>query len=180
MAAGSEGDAEGELAAAVGSAGCEEAGEVGACSGEHEQRESGDAPEEAADDFAVVAVEAWVDEAEGLAVVGLRIFFCELGGDGVEVFDGPFGGYAGLEPSDDGDSDRCAVVQEIAGPELLLVHDGDPVVGPDEALGTVELRGGHADDREGMLVEFNGRADDVGVGLKCAAPESVAENHIRG
>ena len=89
MAAGSKGDAEGELAAAVGSAGCEEAGEVGACRGEHEQREDGDAPEESADDFAVVAEEAWVDEAQGLAVVGLRIFLCELGGDGVRDFRGP-------------------------------------------------------------------------------------------
>ena len=79
-----------------------------------------------------------------------------------EIFVARCGGHAGLKPADDGNSDRCAAHAGNPDPELLLVHDGDPVVGPDKPLGAVELRGGHADDRKGMLVELDGRADTPG------------------
>ena len=33
-----------------------------------------------------------------------------------------------------------------------------------------------ADDRERMLVEFDGRADDSGISMKRAAPERIAQD----
>jgi hypothetical protein len=114
-----------------------------------------------------------------LPVVRLGIFLCELGGDGAEIFGGLLGRYAGLQSTDDGDRGGCAVVQEVVAPELLFVQHGDPVVGPDEALGAVKLRGSDANDGERMLVELDGGADDCRVGVKRAAPESIAQDQIR-
>src|SRR5262249_38714643 len=62
--------------------------------------------------------------------------------------------------------------------DLLSVDGWNPVVGPEEEVGTVIVMGCDTEDGEGMLVEGDDFAEDMWACGKTALPEVVAEHDV--
>jgi len=179
-AAGADGDADAELAGTVCGACGEEAAEVGAGGDEDEQGKEHDPGEEGVDG----ATEQVADKAnrrkserEGLVlaeeVVG------EGAGDSGEVGVGLLGGDAGCEPGDDPGVVVPATFERAEALDLGLVLDGDPELGPEEALGSIEVARSDSDDDVGVLVDEDGLANDLRRSGEADLPGGEAEDDDR-
>src|ERR1700722_5275199 len=61
---------------------------------------------------------------------------------------------------------------------LLGVDSRNPIVRPEEVIGTVKVRRRNTNDGKGMLIEKNNLAEDVWTCGKMTLPEVVAENNV--
>ena len=91
----------------------------------------------------------------------VRVLFCQLPRNGSHVLRCLLLRNARLEPAEDGEFTVTAPVEVIPAGDLLRVDDRNPVVGPEEVIGTVKVLRRDADNGEGMLIQKNDLADDV-------------------
>src|SRR5262249_35236184 len=117
-AAGSDGETDGEFAAAVCGAGGEDAREIGAGGEQDENRHEHDAEEKGAGGSAEAAAEKSGLDEVGVEGFVFRMNFRELASDGAEVVCGLMGSDAGLEASDDVNLVIAADAEVIAAVEV--------------------------------------------------------------
>jgi hypothetical protein len=126
-AAGADGDTDGELARTVGGAGGEDSGEIGAGGEQDEHGQQSDAEERVFHGVARVARGPGTAHAESETLV-LRILFCHLASDSVEVFRGLLRRNAWLEAAEDDEAAVIAAAEVVPAGDLLGVDGRDPVV----------------------------------------------------
>ena len=111
-----------------------------------------------------------MDQPQRFSVIGPRILLRQLGRNRIQIFRRLPRRHARLQPPNYGNRYRCAPMQVIRPSFLLLVHYGNPVVGPHKALRAVETLRCYANYRKRMLVERHGGPDYTAIGLERAVP----------
>ena len=119
----------------------------------------------------LVSCRSGLAQLEGKTVV-FGILLRHLACDGVERFGCLLRRDARFEPADDLNADVVAAAEIAPARDLLGIDDGNPVIGPEEDIGAAEILRGHADDREGMLIESDGLAP----ALSCWRRTAYARN----
>ena len=84
-----------------------------------------------------------------------------------------------LEPTDYPGIPGVPLVEPCIALDSRLHHHGHPDFGPVKELGTVEIRGGHAEHSVRQPVQPNRFANDRGVGSKPRPPSAIAEDGVR-
>jgi len=103
----------------------------------------------------------------------------ERGADGAEIGGSLGWGDARFEVSENlEDPPVAAAIQLAQATHLFMVDEGHEEVGSEEQESAVEAGRRDADDGEGVLVEPNDAADDAGIVVETAVPETVAEGDV--